>query len=141
MASLHHFPIPRADVAAGLRQRIARLERLAPAEASILPFGVAQVDAALPGGGLAPGLHEIAPAPAAGIGAVLGFAAALAGRAMAQRGGAVLWIGAARLYGPGLTAFGLAPERLLLVRAARAKAVPWAMEEGLKSGALAAVVG
>src|ERR1051325_6874534 len=118
MASLHQLPQSRQALAAGLRRRIARLERLAPVEAAILPFGVAPVDAALPEGGLAPGLHEITPAGPAAAGAVLGFAAVLAGLAARRApkpapSAPVLWIGAARLYGPGLAAFGLAPGRLL----------------------------
>lgn len=123
---------------AGLRQRIARLERLVPEVAVALPFDLAVLDAALPDAGLTAGLHEIGAAPGA-TGALLGFTAALAGRA--ARRGSVLWVGAAPPYGPALAGFGLAPERLLLVRTTQAKTVPWAMEEGLKSRALAAVVG
>ena len=40
------------------------------------------------------------------------------------------------LYGPGLTAFGLPMERLLLLRVARPVDALWAMEEGLKSRVL-----
>ena len=46
-----------------------------------------------------------------------------------------------RLYPPGLMPWGLAPGRLLLVEASRDKDILWAMEEGLRSAALAAVVG
>ncbi len=46
-----------------------------------------------------------------------------------------------RLYPPGLVPWGLAPGRLLLVEAPRGKDILWAMEEGLRSAALAAVVG
>jgi protein ImuA len=124
-------------VVASLRQRIVKLERLAP-EAPVRPFGLSALDDALPEGGLAPGLHEVVAAPG-GNGAALGFAAALATLAA----GRVLWVAspAGRLYGPGLAAFGLGPERLLLARARDAVSVLWAMEEALKSGALAAVVG
>ena len=43
---------------------------------------------------------------------------------------------AARLYGPGLDAFGLAPERLLTVAAARRRDLLWAMEEALRCRAV-----
>jgi protein ImuA len=56
--------------------------------------------------------------------------------------GTVLWCRrGGELYGPGLSALGLPPERLIVVRAGRERDLLWAMEEGLRSGALAAVVG
>src|ERR1700720_2490487 len=43
-----------------LRERIRRIERPAATAHGILPFGIAEIDRALPGGGLARGaLHEI----------------------------------------------------------------------------------
>ncbi len=54
----------------------------------------------------------------------------------------MLWcLAAGDLYGPGLAACGLAPERLILARAQSERAVLWAMEEGLRSAVLAAVIG
>lgn len=46
-----------------------------------------------------------------------------------------------RLYGPGLRGLGLAPERLVIAETAKTTDMLWALEEGLKSGALDAVVG
>ena len=46
-----------------------------------------------------------------------------------------------RLYGHGLSALGLDPERLILVETARRNDTLWAIEEALRSGAPAAVVG
>ena len=48
---------------------------------------------------------------------------------------------AGALYGPGLAAFGLDLARLVFVRAPDAPALFQAMEDALKSGAPAAVVG
>ena len=55
----------------------------------------------------------------------------------AGRRGSLLWIAedmalaeSGAPYGPGLEAFGLRPERLLTVAAARARDLLWAMEEG-----------
>src|SRR5207237_4979117 len=45
------------------------------------------------------------------------------------------------LYGPGLVEHGLDPARLVLVSAARDEEILWAMEEGLRTPGLAAVVG
>jgi protein ImuA len=44
-------------------------------------------------------------------------------------------------YGPGLDAFGLRPERLVTVQAARTRDLLWAMEEALHCRAVAAVIG
>ena len=54
-----------------------------------------------------------------------------------SRGGAARF---GRLHGPGWRDLGLEPADLLILRARREKDVPWAMEEGLRSGALAAVL-
>lgn len=111
----------------------------------VLPLGAEAIDAAL-GGGLALGhLHECAPAAPLHLGAALGFVLALT--AHAAPGKRILWIqpdfagieGGA-LYGVGLSAFGLPMERVLLLRVARPVDVLWAMEEGLKSRVLSAVI-
>jgi protein ImuA len=136
---------------AQLRQRLRVLEK---ADLSVLPTGVPAIDSTL-GGGLARGaLHEIAAAGEAHAGAAAGFAIALsllsslpraAGREERKN---IVWIagdmalaesGAA--YGPGLDAFGLAPERLLTVAAAHQRDLLWAMEEALRCRAVRAVIG
>src|SRR5215472_5303127 len=139
-----------------LRERIRRIERPTAAVHGILPFGIAAIDRALPGGGLARGaLHEIL-----GMGGdeedgavAAGFAAGILGRlgphptppphAGEGRGGSiVLWcLPRPDLYGPGLAAHGLDPSRLVLVRASRDAEILWAMEEGLRAPGIAAVVG
>jgi protein ImuA len=105
------------------------------------------LDKILPDGGLARGaLHEVVGPPGA-QGAAAGFAAALMGLMSADQG-VVLWCRRdydgqenGELYGPGLAAFGLGPDRLLEVRAGRDHDVLWALEEGLQSTALCAVLG
>lgn len=114
-------------------------------------FGVEAIDEALPDGRLAnTGLHDIT-ADAYGDGpAAVGFCLALLRRLQAASAGtgAVLWCEntqAARefggLYGPGLAALGIDPDRLILVTVGRDKEVLWAMEEGLRAATLAAVIG
>lgn len=46
-----------------------------------------------------------------------------------------------RLYGPGLARFGLDASAFIIVETARTSETLWAMEEGLKSGAVALVIG
>jgi protein ImuA len=128
-----------------LRRRIARIEGGGKGvDGAVLPFGVAAIDAWLPGGGLRRGaLHEVGGVgPDAEDGAVpAAFIAGLCARL--DPGKPVLWceMGAGELYGPGLAAAGLAPGRLILARPRNVADLLWAMEEGLKCRALAAVVG
>lgn len=126
----------RETTIAGLRARIAAIERGGTAGRRTVSLGLAALDAALPEGGLARGaVHEIAGSAAGG------FATLAAGRC----GGTVLWCvdGSARaaLYGPGLVGFGLPPARVVVVRCRDRTELLWAMEEGLRTQALAAVVG
>ena len=122
-----------------LRARLARLEAVGRSGGAVLPLGLPGIDRALPGGGLARGcLHELCGA--ADQGAALGFAAALLGRLMAD-GGHVVWIGPRdELFAPGLAELGLAPERLIVVRARARAARLWALEEALRSPGLAAAL-
>jgi protein ImuA len=127
-----------------LRERIRALENggVVP---RVLPFAVAALDEALPGGGIALGaLHEILGAGAdEEDGAVAAaFAAGILARLARETGGSVLWCAASDdLYAPGLAAYGLPPDRLILARCRSDEEILWAMEEGLRSGALAAVLG
>jgi protein ImuA len=129
-----------------LRDRIRRIERPGALRHGVLPFGSARIDAALPGGGLALGaLHEIlAAGPDEEDAAVsAGFAATILGAILGRLGrGAVLWcLKRLDLHGPGLAAHGLDPDRLILARATRDADILWAVEEGLRTPGLAAVVG
>jgi protein ImuA len=144
-------PGGRAEGMARLRRAIAEIEAEAgPAgerPARRLPFARA-FDSAL-GGGLADdALHEIAPARPQDGAAAMGFALALAARFINHRPASALVIGegfaaeeSGALYGPGLVAHGLPLSRLVFVRAPDAALAFWAIEEALKCGAPAVVVG
>lgn len=138
---VHREPAPadRRAVLERLRARLARLEALDRGGGATVALGLPGIDGVLPGGGLARGcLHELCGAPAHA--AALGFAAVLLGRLMAD-GGHVVWIGPRdELFGPGLAELGLAPERLIVVRARPQKARLWALEEALRSPGLAAAL-
>jgi protein ImuA len=144
-------PGGRAEGMARLRRAIAEIEAEAgrPGErpAQRLPFARA-FDSAL-GGGLADdALHEIAPAEPQDGAAAMGFALALAARFLNLRPASALVISEGfaaeewgALYGPGLAAHGLSLSRLVFVRAPDAALALWAIEEALKCGAPAAVIG
>ena len=140
-ASVNPKP-PRADQRRRLerlRAELARLDRSAPDPGAVRPLGLAGIDRALPGGGLPRGcLHELHGEP--GQAAAAGFAVALLGRLLAA-GGHAVWIGPRdELFGPGLAELGLAPERLLVVRARARDARLWALEEALHSPGLVAAL-
>ncbi|MBM3605751.1 MAG: damage-inducible protein [Alphaproteobacteria bacterium] len=130
-----------ASALAGLREQIARLEGNDRQMRKILPFGIAALDRRLPQGGLALGcLHEVA---GGGHGAVDGAAASCFAAGIAARlPGQVLWcVTEADLFAPGLEQAGLPPDRVIYVEAGDEGSVLASMEEGLRHGGLAAVVG
>lgn len=136
----------RVDGLQALRRKIRALEQggEAGAEAQPVRFGVPVIDSRLPWGGLARGgLHEVGGTSGAAAGFLTGILRRAAGEA-----GRILWCRPSRTeretgvpYGPGLAGFGIAPGQVLFVRAPKPVDVLWAMEEGLRSPALAAVVG
>ncbi len=110
-------------------------------ERGCLPFGVEAMDRRLDGGGLAiAALHEMVgerPGLSDEAAATL-FIAGIAARLP----GTVLWTLARRdLFAPGLMQAGLPPDRVLYAEARSDEEVLAVMEEGLRHGGLAAVVG
>ena len=132
----------RSERLAALREQVRTLESAGAGEGrEYLPFGIDAIDSRLAGGGLpVAALHEAAgerPGPGDEAAATL-FLAAIA----ARRPGAVLWALARRdLFAPGLAGVGLAPDRVLYAQCGRDEDVLAVMEEGLRHGGLAAVVG
>ena len=134
---------------AALRAEVRAIECAAARRAEgrpCLAFGLAEIDDRLAGGGLAGGLHEVAaasPAPGDDTAATL-FLAALAARfaIAAGAGGQVLWALSRRdLFAPGLAQAGLTPDRLLYAECRNDEEVLAVMEEGVRHGSLAAMVG
>ena len=124
-----------------LRLKIATLERSHRPERGSVSFGVDVLDAQLPTSGLKRGaLHEVA---GGGPGAVHGAAAVLfVAGVLARMEGPVLWCLRHRdLYAPALAGVGLHPERVIYAEAGDEKGVLTVLEDGLRHGGLAGVVG
>jgi protein ImuA len=106
---------------------------------SSLPLDSGIIDQTLGDGLLLGCLHEVAGT------AVDGFAAMLAAKFTAQLKEPVLWCVDGRQarhpFAPGLAEMGVATERLTIAYCKTPKDMLWAMEEGLKSGAAALVIG
>src|SRR5205085_5280115 len=137
-------PSSRLDALRAEIRAIERGDAVAAARPAV-PFGLEAVDARLAGGGLLPALHEAAaasPAPGDDAAATL-FLAALAARfARAGAGGQVLWAVARRdLFAPGLASAGLMPDRILFAQCRDDAETLAVMEESVRHGSLAAVLG
>ncbi|MFW2829637.1 ImuA family protein [Sphingomonas sp. ID0503] len=134
---------PARDVRlAALRAEVQAIEHAGRrGDAGALPFGINEIDGRLAEGGLAlAALHEAAGASsglwddAAATLFVTGIAARLPGT--------VLWTLTRRdLFAPGLACAGLNADRVLYAEARSDEEVLAVMEEGLRHGGLAAVVG
>ncbi|ODR96631.1 hypothetical protein AUC69_13525 [Methyloceanibacter superfactus] len=93
------------------------------------------------------GLHEIKPHAYRDTPAGLGFILSVIAQALTNCRGPVLWCLTRAAgqewghpYGPGLLRAGLDPARFLIVETRTDQESAWALEEGLKSGALAGCV-
>jgi len=109
----------------------------------IVSLGVPEVDFALPWNGFpTSGLHEIF-----GDAAALGFSAVLLNRltkirSQTNHSAKILWCQRGRdLCGQGLAQFGIDLNQMILVHGKNDKEIIWAMEEGLRSSGLTAVIG
>jgi protein ImuA len=133
-----------------LRRRIGA--QAAPDQQGCLQAAVAlgeeAMDDALPGRGLETGaIHEVRPGSYRDFGAALGFGMGLLARLTHTDPRPVLWVSPSQglqygiVYPIGWISFGLNPDRLHHLSVASSPGMLWALEEGLASGALAAVVG
>jgi protein ImuA len=132
---------PSEAVLAALRARIAAIGQGSRKPGQILPFGVAAMDAHLPFGGLPQGaLHEVT---GGGLAASHGAAASLfVAGVLARVEGPVLWCLRARdLFAPALAGAGLHPDRVIYAEAGDAATLLLCLEQGLRHGGLAGVVG
>jgi protein ImuA len=120
-----------------------KIERLGTTgiERQTLAFGIDAIDRVLPGGGLALGVvHEICEQ---GSDSARGSLAALfAAGILARLPGPVLWCLHSRdLLAPALARIGLHPDRVIYCETSKDAEVLPAMEDGLRHGGLAGVVG
>jgi len=128
-----------------LREQVRAIETLGRDKtASCLPFGIASIDRRIEGGGLLLGaLHDFTGRTGTlnDDAAALLFAAGIAARVPAKPA-VVLWALRWRdLFAPGLAQAGLTSRQLIQAECRRDEDVLAVMEEGLRHGGLAAVVG
>lgn len=124
-----------------LRRRIREIEGEETHRHGFLSFELDRLDDQLPKLGLSRGvLHEVAGGDQSAVdgAAPACFIAGIAGRL----GGEILWCSTmVDIYAPALQQSGLPPDRVIFVEAPDEHAVLACMEDGLRHGGLAAVVG
>jgi protein ImuA len=129
-----------------LRRQIAKAAHFSTRIDKIAPLGIGEIDSCL-GGGVPLGvLHEITAADHRSCPSALGFLLALTNIVRRSKG-AFLWplVKNTRAFGdpyaPGLRFFGLDSGRVIFVRCTKERDSLWTMEEGLRLGGIAAVIG
>jgi protein ImuA len=133
----------KTDVIERLRGELLALQGLRasldeqPADLGLGPINHAFPSAQFPTGAV----HEFLSSSFEGAAATSGFMTALLGKLL-QSEGPCLWISTRRtLFAPALKVFGIAPERIIFIDAAREKEALWALEQALQCDALSVVVG
>jgi protein ImuA len=141
-----HAPLPAEARLAALREQVRRIEnQRRDAGRGVLPFGIDAIDTRLAEGGLAvAALHEAAaerPTLSDDCAATL-FLAGIAALLSRRENRQILWALSRRdLFAPGLAGAGLTPDRLIYAECRDDAEILAVMEEGLRHGSLAAVVG
>jgi protein ImuA len=134
-----------------IEQAQAQFEKVSRGRSEAWTLGVPELDRHLPVQGLMrAGLHDVSPRAYGDAPAAMGFALALALRRLTdkQERRPLLWCRLAReerehgrLHGHGLERLGLPRARFITITLKKPQALLWTMEEALKSGALAMVIG
>ncbi|HLW19147.1 MAG TPA: hypothetical protein VKX33_02425 [Cyclobacteriaceae bacterium] len=127
-----------------LREEIMALERFPSPKLGghLSSFGLGPIEASFSGNAFPVGaIHEFISQGVGGAASTNGFIAGLLGKLM-QKGRFCLWVSNQRpLFPQGLKHFGVEADRIIFIDVKREKDVLWTIEQGLKCGVLAAVVG
>jgi protein ImuA len=132
----------KTDILKDLQADILRLQGFKSGKNGSLDLGLELMKDAFPNGSFPLGaVHEFLSAQLEDTAPTSGFIAGLLSSLIKSKGIA-LWISSSRtLFPPALKSFGLSPDRFIFIDLKKEKDVLWAMEEALKCGALAAVIG
>jgi protein ImuA len=132
----------KTNIVAELQSDILRLEGFKPANNSALDLGLGPLKQAFPNASFPTGcVHEFISAKPEELSSTSGFIAGLLS-VLAGNHGTVLWISTSgTVFPPALRNFGLQPDQFIFIDLRNERDVLWAMDEALKCGAVAAVVG
>jgi protein ImuA len=134
--------VDRTDILVELQADILRKEGLKAVNNPSLDWGLGIIKNAFPNRSFPLGcVHEFLAAGTEASSATNGFIAGLLSSVMSNNGTS-FWISSSRkLFPPALKNFGVEPDRFIFIDLRNEKEVIWAMEESLKCGALASVIG
>lgn len=134
--------LEKAHVFSRLQTDILRLQGYKSCSNAAVDVGLGPIKGAFPNSTFPLGaVHEFLPAGAEDVAATSGFMSGILASLVGGHG-TLLWISSSRtLFPPALKSFGIQPDRVIFADLQKEKDVKWAMEEALKCGALAAVVG
>jgi protein ImuA len=132
----------KADIIEKLQGDILRLEGFTSKSNPALNIGLELMKDAFPNGSFPLGaVHEFISSRLEDSAATSGFVSGLLA-SLTRNSGTTIWISSSRtLFPPALKSLGLEPDRFIFIDLQKDKDVLWAMDEALKCGALAAVVG
>lgn len=138
------FPLgDKQDIIAKLQQEVYSLQRFKKSgDNPTGSFGLGVIEQSFPEKVFPVGaVHEFISYKQEEVSATNGFISGVIGHMMKSKG-TCLWISARRtVYPPALKSFGISPERIIFIDVVKPKDVLWAVEEALKCGSVAAVVG
>ena len=132
----------KQDIVHQLQREILRLQGARPSASGKVDLGLGPVLESFPGNSFPTGaIHELISQRPENVAATSGFTVGLISGLM-RSGGACVWVSCnRRIYPPGLKAFGIEPDHIVFMDMRNEKEVLWTVEEALKCGGLAAVVG
>ncbi len=133
----------KSDIITRLRREILPLEGLyTPRNETVDDTGLGFMAAAFPNRTFPLGaVHELISEKGESAAATAGFTAGILSGLM-KNGSAAVWIGQSRiLFPPALKAYGIQPDQIIFIDLQKEKDILWSMEEALKCGGLAAVIG
>jgi protein ImuA len=134
--------VEKIEIAKQLQASINAMQGLGKITHDSANAGLSHFAAAFPGKVFPTGtIHEFISYEAANAASTNGFITAITAK-LIKDGGVCLWIGNGRkTFPPGLKHFGLRPDSIIFINAARTKDALWIIEEALKCEALTAVIG
>lgn len=129
------------EVISHLQKKILRWQGFRPKESYADSIGLGSVEEAFPNGVFPVGsVHEFISRSRENAAASSGFISGLLAKLM-KNGGVCIWISTVgALFPPSIKAFGVEPDRVIIINMRREKDVLWAMEEALKCEGIAAVI-
>ena len=132
----------KTDIIARLQREVIGLQGFNLSENVVVNEKLGPIASALPGGTFPLGaVHEFLCEGYETAASTIGFLGGLISSVIENKG-AIVWASASRfVFPPGLSGYGIEPDRFIFIDLNKSKDILWTMEEALKCSAVRAVVG